>query len=287
MTAIPGVDYSLGRPSPTVLAQRGYRFACRYVSYSSSGKNLTYPEAIKLTDAGLSIVTNWENMTTDALGGYDAGRKHARDALAYALNRGHPVGRPIYFSVDFQVQSEQWPAVESYWHGLADEIGAGRVGVYGGYATIARAVASDHVRWYWQTYAWSGGRWHPSAHIRQVLNNQIIDGVQVDFDEAMTVDYGQWATRRGQTDMVDFAPEDTNAWHQATRIDALRNLAVTSALGEDMPIVRLLKDVDTKLNALMVPQPVPVDVTALVAALNASPEFKQLLVDAANVAEDT
>src|SRR5207247_20299 len=37
-------------------------------------------------------------------------------------------------------------------------------------------------KFFWQTYAWSGGRIHPSNHIYQYMNNRRIGGLSVDFN---------------------------------------------------------------------------------------------------------
>lgn len=41
-------------------------------------------------------------------------------------------------------------------------------------------------------------------------------------------------------DMADITPQDTNAWHEAVRIDAMRSMKEVNALGEPMPIVTAL-----------------------------------------------
>lgn len=51
-------------------------------------------------------------------------------------------------------------------------------------------------------------------------------------------------------DMADFTSADPNAWHQATRIDAFRNLAERTALGEPMPVVTLLRSLAADVAAL-------------------------------------
>ena len=40
-----GVDYSWARPKPSDLYAQGYTFAARYLSYDTTGKNLTAAEA--------------------------------------------------------------------------------------------------------------------------------------------------------------------------------------------------------------------------------------------------
>src|SRR5262249_20698214 len=46
------------------------------------------------------------------------------------------------------------------------------------------------ITWGWQTYAWSGGQWDSRAQLRQTQNE--LGGGDLDADEAMTSDYGQW-----------------------------------------------------------------------------------------------
>src|SRR5215470_10542599 len=75
-----GVDYSWARPSPQGLVSAGYTFASRYVSFNTTGKNLTASEASALRAAGIDIVVNWEQNAQDALGGSSAGVRDATEA---------------------------------------------------------------------------------------------------------------------------------------------------------------------------------------------------------------
>jgi hypothetical protein len=70
-----------------------------------------------------------------------------------------------------------------------------RVGAYGGYALIKRLFDKKLITYGFQTYGWSGGLWDVRAQLRQYLNAQTIGGLSVDFDHAVTTDYGQWMTR--------------------------------------------------------------------------------------------
>ena len=65
-----GVDYSWEHPSPASLHAAGYRFAVRYLSYDTTGKNLSRSEANALWAAGVDVVANWEWGGYDVLGGY-------------------------------------------------------------------------------------------------------------------------------------------------------------------------------------------------------------------------
>jgi hypothetical protein len=185
-----GVDYSWARPSPAGLRAQGYTFVCRYLSYDTTGKNLSRSEADALIGAGLDIVSNWEQAADDALGGYNTGVSDAQAAAQQAAATGAPTDRPIYFSVDFDAAPSDQAAINAYFDGVASVIGRGRTGAYGGYYVIQRLFDAGKITWGWQTYAWSGGQWEPRAQLRQVQNG--IAGGQEDLDQAVAVDFGQW-----------------------------------------------------------------------------------------------
>ena len=189
-----GVDYSWGRPRPGVTAGQGYRFACRYLSYDTTGKNLSAAEAQALIAAGLDIVCVWETSASEALGGYAVGAQSAGDAQSLAVACGMPSGRPIYFAVDFDATPGQQAVLDAYFDGVASVLGRGRTGAYGGYYPIQRLFDGGKIAYGWQTYAWSGGQWDPRAQLRQVQNGITVDGADCDRDEAWAADFGQWGT---------------------------------------------------------------------------------------------
>ncbi|GIH03836.1 hypothetical protein Rhe02_19030 [Rhizocola hellebori] len=187
-----GIDYSWGRPRPSAIAAAGYSFVCRYVSWSTTGKNLTRSEADALRAAGLDIVTNWEYEASEALGGYSAGVENATEANRQAIVCGMPSSRPIYFSVDWDASAAQQGTINAYFDGIASVIGRSRTGAYGGFNVIDRLFDAGKVTWGWQTYAWSGGNWDSRAELRQVQNGITVDGADCDRNEAHAADFGQW-----------------------------------------------------------------------------------------------
>ncbi|MEU8331549.1 glycoside hydrolase domain-containing protein [Micromonospora sp. NPDC048839] len=191
-----GVDYSWGRPSISALQAGGYTFACRYLSDSTTGKNLTRSEADALIAGGIDIVSNWEYTASEALQGYAKGVENATKAHSQALACGMPAGRPIYLSVDFDASASQQPVINAYFDGAASVLGRARVGAYGGYYVIKRLFDAGKIRWGWQTYAWSSGQWDSRAQLRQVENGVSIGGADCDRNEAWAIDFGQWGTRR-------------------------------------------------------------------------------------------
>lgn len=201
-----GVDYAWSRPSPTGLYRAGKRFVCRYGGPGTDGKHLHLAEARALTAAGLSIVANAEGTPNGLLGGWGAGALWARSADAHFRACGMPPDRPIYLSVDFDATAAQWPAVAAALRGAATVLGLARVGVYGSYDCMVWARRDNVARWFWQTYAWSGGRWAPGCHIQQYENGVNLAGGTLDLDRAFMADYGQWMV--GRTGAAEMTPDE-------------------------------------------------------------------------------
>jgi len=205
---VHGVDYSWGRPDPNELYRLGYRYVLRYLSWDTSGKNIGTSEKNSLIAAGLSIICNWEWDTHDSMRGYDGGRSDAQEAIRQARALGMPENRPIYFSVDFDIQPNQLPTAKSYFDGLASVLPRNRLGIYGSYRAVEEAASAGWCEWFWQTYAWSYGSWYPGNHVKQVLNGVYIAGADCDKNESEVTDRGQW----GQGDEGDDDVSAKDVW---------------------------------------------------------------------------
>jgi len=184
-----GWDYSWYRPSDSTLTSNGVQFVCRYLSYDTTGKNITPTEYAHKLSIGIAVVLNWEWGANDALDGYSRGVQHATEAESQRQALGAPSNAPIYFSVDFDATPGQQAAIDNYLNGAASVIGHARVGVYGGYYVVERCYANGSASWFWQTYAWSGGSVSSHAHIYQFNNG--IQGGQADENHALQPNYGQ------------------------------------------------------------------------------------------------
>ncbi len=188
---IRGLDYSVSRPGGAAIKAAGFQFAARYLSRHSP-KGLTAPERDDLFNNGVGIVLVWETYAQRANEGRSAGQADGDEALALAKGLSVPDGTPIYFAVDWDATAAQQANVDEYLRGAAATLGAARVGVYGGYRVCARCKENGSAAWFWQTYAWSGGQWLPEAHIRQVANEQFLNGCSIDHDEAWQPAFGLW-----------------------------------------------------------------------------------------------
>lgn len=191
-----GLDYSYDHPNVDVTKLRplGYHFVMRYLCYSrvnSAGNDATkkrlFPaEVAKLRQNGLLIGLNWEYEVGDQWGGANAGQNHAIEAVSQAKSLGAPEGTAIYFSTDFQASSAHYSAIDAYFAAARPIVNGNgyRIGQYGQYSIVKRALDLQKVDVTWQTYAWSNGLWDSRASIRQVQNGLTVAGGRVDRDEA-------------------------------------------------------------------------------------------------------
>ena len=185
-----GVDSADPAPSVSSLRDARLGFAARYLSPPGNSKNLTAAEAMRLHRGGIDIVTVWESWATRASEGKRAGIDDSKAALALGKECGAPAGFPVFFAVDYDATG-QTAQLSGYFQGAISVLGIGRVGLYGGLAAIEFAYGLG-IRRLWQTYAWSGGVWHPGASLRQYSNGHTVGGVEVDLDYATAADFGQW-----------------------------------------------------------------------------------------------
>jgi hypothetical protein len=206
-----GIDFASAPPRPDVLRSQHVDFVCRYVSTVGNPKNITDLEVSRMRAAGIAIVLVFETTADRALAGQAAGVEDARAAAAQAAGVGLG-GAPIYFAVDFDATVGQQDQINAYLRGAASVIGKARVGVYGGYWVVKRALDAKACRYAWQTYAWSGGFWDPRAHIRQYRNGATFAGITCDFDEAYKTDFGQTPAPRRRVVSVAARRRVLRAW---------------------------------------------------------------------------
>lgn len=99
-----GLDFSWGRPSAEAILAAGYTFVLRYLSWSTSGKNLTAEEARYYQTYGIGIGSNWEYYADAPKNGYPQGASDATEGVRQHAAVGGSVHDPIYFSVDYDAQ---------------------------------------------------------------------------------------------------------------------------------------------------------------------------------------
>lgn len=146
---------SYAMPDLAVLRADGYGGVVRYATH---GPNcITVAEAQTERAAGFEVLLVFEDLATNALGGYTQGETDARFANSVADSIGYPAGCPIFYAVDFDAQSGQLAVIEDYFAGVLS-VRARPSGPYGS-VTVVNAVMQAGLGTYaWQTLAWSGGQ---------------------------------------------------------------------------------------------------------------------------------
>lgn len=186
-----GVDYSWARPGGKTLKDAGKSFAVRYLyPDGQGGKGLDASELADLQANGIEVPVVFESYVSRVREGRAAGVQDAKTSQSVLESLGLPKNLPVYFAVDYDAPESDQPLIDEYLRGCADVIGVDRVGVYGGYYIVKRCAQNGTAKWFWQTYAWSGGQWYAGNHIEQYRNSQNLNGA-VDFCRSKQDNYGQ------------------------------------------------------------------------------------------------
>ncbi len=170
------------------LKEAGYVASAGYIGKHTVGlgNGVTPADIVKIHDAGLHFLPIWELDPVQVSyftvkQGISDGKNATKEARWLKL----PKGTAIYFTVDFDAQEADFPAIIAYLEQVRKNLHRDyRMGVYGGIRTLEAIVASP-VRpdYWWQTLAWSAGQKFARADIYQAEVSQIIDGLGVDIDE--------------------------------------------------------------------------------------------------------
>lgn len=170
-----------------LLARREFGFAARYYAGDDANpKTLTTDEIAALLSRRMGIVPVFQ--TSGNYSGYFSeaqGRIDGAAARADGLRRGQPLGTPILFAVDFDVQAPD--SLVHYFNGVyAGLDGAFDPGVYGEFDVVKLARESwPALVAFWQTYAWSRGEVYYAADIFQHANGvEVAPGLVVDLNIA-------------------------------------------------------------------------------------------------------
>lgn len=212
------IDFAERRIAPEEIKAAGYDGVVNYVSLSRPGadfeaKPLTRDYADALRAAGLHIVSNFQYGKpgwpdpSDFTRGYDGGVADAHTATQLHAAAGGPDSAPIFFSVDDDIDADTWNNVAVQWfRGINSVLGVGRTGIYGHARACGWAIRDGVVgpsstpghRWAWQTRSWSHGEREPAAVLYQAVVNSpgspgpLLGGINVDVDDVLAADYGQW-----------------------------------------------------------------------------------------------
>ncbi|KLU63439.1 hypothetical protein CEB3_c02020 [Peptococcaceae bacterium CEB3] len=210
-----GIDCvtQLTTQSALALKSAGMAAVGRYLGYRLGWwKALTPEELQAIHKAGLSLLLIWEsNPTFAGYFSFTQGLSDVKEAVGEAVYLGAPKGSALYFTVDFDAQAGDMPAILDYFHGVREGIGEYLVGAYGSYAVMNALKYSPYPPdKSWQTYAWSGGQVFEGSHVYQYENNVTIEGIPADRD-LIKSEPGAWPEIGGRNvneGILIFGPND-------------------------------------------------------------------------------
>ncbi|QTH44978.1 DUF1906 domain-containing protein [Cohnella sp. LGH] len=184
--ALFGIDCAvpLTAAKAKALAAEGVKFAVRYlVPASYAWKRLLKSEADAIQTAGLRLASVFQLGEDRPKGGGANGKADGKAALAEAKSIGQPEGSAIFMAVDYDAPENDYDKIEAYLRAAQAELPGYHVGVYGHYSVIEEMARRSACRYFWQTYAWSGGRKSSRADLWQYKNNVTMAGHTVDYNE--------------------------------------------------------------------------------------------------------
>ncbi|MEF3255394.1 MAG: DUF1906 domain-containing protein, partial [Deferribacterales bacterium] len=96
-------------------------FIGRYYAGKNSWKAITKEEAQRISNAGIYIVSIWQESANYArYFSYNRGKEDGYNAFKYAKKIGQPSNTPIYFAVDFDVIPEDKEKILDYFEGVKE-----------------------------------------------------------------------------------------------------------------------------------------------------------------------
>jgi hypothetical protein len=198
---INAVDCTGLSPSQiTSLVNNGVKTVGRYLS-RSTWKGLNVGEVANLKASGIQIFSIYESNPTTA--GYftaDKGKSDALDAINLAKSLGQPEGTAIYFTVDYDAKSADFPAILAYFKNVKANLNGYKVGAYGSY-TVLNYLHDNNAADYWfQTVAWSNGQHCSFLNIYQFQCDKTLGGVSVDYNNIEKADIGAWGKAQPKVD---------------------------------------------------------------------------------------
>jgi hypothetical protein len=218
--SVRGIDTNGSTLDIAFAKSRGVSFVARYLSFDGAHPPLSAEEVARFRAGGMPLVAVWETGQKRAIetgsiqGQFELGAKDAH-AADNALKRVGAPGKPIYFTVDFDVEPSFWNGktkdakthqvithgdlIDAYFHGIDSVVGASRAGAYGTYTTVKELFDGGRIHWGWQqTFGGRGAKVEARAQLRQydIYPDQTGWGVAgagaLDMDRAVKTSFGQF-----------------------------------------------------------------------------------------------
>lgn len=195
------IDYSGGVPAAAAVKAAGYLGAFRYLPKNghSGVRVLTAAELADYTAHGLGVAAIYEAPSGSRAGqGKAAGIADAQWAQAQMHSLG--LVRGVYYTVDYDANPE---AVLPYFEGIAATNGTAKSWAYASARVLTRLYSEGLIaRPLWQPRAWSAGVMATEISAYQQIGYVNVGGVQCDYSEIYTPDWGQHTYTESDDDMT-------------------------------------------------------------------------------------
>lgn len=204
------------------LAKNGITHVGRYLS-RSTWKGLTLEEVTVLKSTGLQIFSIFEKASTYT-GYFTAvqGRADAQEGYTLAKELGQPEGTVIYFTVDFDAQPKDFPAILSYFQAIKANLQGYVMGCYGSHSVLTFLRSQGVSNYFFQTVAWSNGQ-------RTGFNNLY----------QFQCDKQNWNGTGLSVDLVNLEKDDVGAWGQELKAQDVQS-------AKPVMVVKVLCDTDIR-----------------------------------------
>jgi hypothetical protein len=212
----------LNATSAAALVKQGVSHVGRYLGHSWKGLEKAEADAIKA--AGLAIFSIFEkNPTNVSYFTYNQGKADALEGAAYASELGQPKGSAIYFTVDYDVQPNDFDEILAYFKGVHDNLKGYQVGAYGPYSVLTFLKSQNAAKYFFQTVAWSRGHQCNFNHIFQYQIEKQLAGINVDLVKLEQNEIGSWGNDNPNLKSQPKAPQPV--YHLVQTGDTVSKLA--------------------------------------------------------------
>ena len=235
MATYKGVDtiQHITKENAAALASCGISFIGRYLVPRTYSKAITENEAQTILSSGLGILLIFEIEAARSKKGEEQGKLDGEGVKSLAYEMDVPNGTAIYFAVDYDAPTSDYPAIESYLYAAKKSVYPYKCGVYGK-ADLINSVKADC---YMQCVAWSGGalsqkaniyqyEWQAGAEAQEIKKRT---GVVVDMDTCDDlVSAGLWLPET-KDKSLDRQIEDATNWAKSVGIivDGMHDMGQT------------------------------------------------------------
>lgn len=201
---LDAVDFSWSKIPISTAKNLGIKLVMGYMSYDTTGKNLSSSQIRAYHQAGIGVWLGWESDEgrpgLGAAAGTADGRESVNQLRAHFRNLGYrPRNRiSVPFAYDTDVTAGyQFANAVAYCSAAQVVFNQAKInadaGMYGEYDLMNYLYNHGIKKGLFQTYAWSGGQVSPHIALYQYLNNQTLGGASVDLDHIMNAPLvGAW-----------------------------------------------------------------------------------------------